>query len=130
MVLDIYIGMTGRNYYAWVDELKNSSEFEIPTIESVDYLPPPSKSSPNFYIISAPSLEASTTLAYTTNIGIWNFDVYQYSSVKQLKIIDSTSTSITFDFGNLSKEEIRALSPKYFGGEYCSILCFFYSGYL
>ena len=115
LVLDIYIGMTGRNYYAWVDELKNSSEFEIPTIESVDYLPPPSKSSPNFYIISAPSLEASTTLAYTTNIGIWNFDVYQYSSVKQLKIIDSTSTSITFDFGNLSKEEIRALSPKYFG---------------
>lgn len=29
LVLDIYIGMTGRNYYAWVDELK--------TVQSLKY---------------------------------------------------------------------------------------------
>lgn len=115
LVLDIYISITGTNYYAWVDELTSSNEFGIPVLQSIDALPPPSESSPNFYIISSPSSNASSSLAYCTNKGLWNFDTYQYDSTKQFTITGGSYNSITFDTNSLSSEDLEKLTSSYYG---------------
>lgn len=113
VVLDLYITVTGRNYYAWIDELKSSNDFTIPVIQTVDALPPPSESSPNFYVISSPSSFYSAFLAYSTNKGIWNFDKYDF--YKQFIIRSYSDNSIVISTDGLTKEELSVLNSDTYG---------------
>lgn len=114
--VDAYLSMVDGNFDMWIESIGSDIDFYVPTLSSVDLLPPVVNSDPNFYIIDAPSEETSATLAYAGRNGLWEFDNYFFSNVREFTIVGATARTITIDIATLDDDDARqTLVSKFFG---------------
>ena len=113
--VDAYLSMVGGNFDMWIESIGSDIDFYVPIISSFDVLPPVVASDPNFYIIDSVSSNASATLAYAGTNGIWEFDNYLFSNVREYRITGCTSTSVTIDISTLDAEARETLISKFYG---------------
>lgn len=111
MRIDIYLSMVGTNYSMWFDLAESNNQFRVATLDSPDRLPPAAEATPNVYIIQGATSQQSPLLAYTDRVGLWNFDVYQYSTILDATVVGFTSQSITIAIADYSINMV----PEYFG---------------
>jgi hypothetical protein len=109
--LDIYLSMVGTNYNMWFDLAESNNQFRVASIQSPDMLPPSADATPNVYIIAGATSQQSPLLAYTDRQGLWNFDVYQYSSILSATVTGFDSHSVTINITDYSDSMV----PAYFG---------------
>lgn len=95
--LDFYLTMVGQDYSMFLDYAETSSQFRIPTLNSVDQLPPSHAATPNTYVISGASSSQNTFLAYTDRSGLWAFDAYKFSNVYVARVTARDNSSVTFE---------------------------------
>lgn len=115
IVLDLYLSMVDGNYDMWIDDMRSDNEFNLPVCGSPDALPPVSQSSSNFYIITSAGRGQSSTLAYASMSGLWNFDCYQYKNSHEFTVLRCTEGAVYIDAKNLNLEDIALLQPDYAG---------------
>lgn len=113
--VDAYLSMVGTNFNMWIESIGSDIDFYVPIISSFDVLPPVVKSDPNFYIVDSVSSNASATLAYSGNTGIWEFDNYLFSNTREYRITASTATTVTIDISALDAEAKETLVSKFYG---------------
>lgn len=113
--VDAYLSMVGGNFDMWIESIGSDIDFYVPIISSFDVLPPVVASDPNFYIVDSVSSNASATLAYAGSNGIWEFDNYLFSNVREYRITGCTSTSVTIDISALDAEARETLVSKFYG---------------
>lgn len=115
VVLDLYLSMVDGNYDMWIDDMRSDNEFNLPICGSPDALPPVKDSSSNFYIITNAGRGQSSTLAYASMTGLWDFDCYQYHNSHEFEITGCTAGAVTIDDKKLTPEDINMLQPDYAG---------------
>lgn len=116
--LDAYLSMVGGTYNTWADSIGSDIKFQIPTLETIDNLPPVKDSDPNCYIVSPMSIDSSSTLVYSAgDTGLWHFDCYQFSNMRVFTVKSATSTTVTLDATNMSAQEKQDLIPFYAGDQ-------------
>lgn len=114
--LDAYLSMVGNTYSMWSDSIGSNSQFQIPTLGSVDELPSVQSSDPNTYIISPASSNSTAVVAYNAgSTGLWNFDCYTYGNVRERVILSATPTSLTFDCSDIDLSAIEDMRPVFLG---------------
>jgi len=96
--LDAYVSISNGNFDIWID-LGMNNELRLPTIPSVDQLPPSHDAIPNIYAVTPATSSQSTFLAYTDRNGLWMFDAYKFGSTvgTPIPIKSATTNSLTFD---------------------------------
>jgi len=109
--IDVYLSMVGDNYLMWFDLAESNNQFRVAALSSPDVLPPSADATPNMYIIQGATTQQSPLLAYTDRQGLWNFDVYQYSTILSATVIGFDSHSITIGIADYSENMV----PGYFG---------------
>lgn len=115
IVLDLYLSMVEGNYDMWIDDMRSDNEFNLPVCGSPDALPPVDQSSSNFYIITNAGRGQSSTLAYASMTGLWDFDCYQYKNSHEFTITGCTAGTVTLDATNFTADDILALTPDFAG---------------
>ena len=115
IVLDLYLSMVDGNYDMWIDEMRSDNEFNLPICGSPDALPPIKDAPSNFYIITNAGRGQSSTLAYASMTGLWDFDCYQYHNSHEFEITGCTAGAVTIDGAKLTPEDINMLQPDYAG---------------
>ena len=113
--VDAYLSMVGTNFNMWIESIGSDIDFYVPIISSFDILPTVVKSDPNFYIVDSVSSNASATLAYSGNTGIWEFDNYLFSNTREYRITSSTATTVTIDISALDADARETLVSKFYG---------------
>lgn len=115
IILDLYLSMVDGNYDMWIDEMRSDNEFNLPICGSPDALLPVKDAPSNFYIITNAGRGQSSTLAYASLTGLWDFDCYQYHNSHQFEITGCTEGAVTIDGNKLTSEDISMLQPDYVG---------------
>lgn len=115
IVLDLYLSMVDGNYDMWIDDMRSDNEFNLPVCGSPDALPPVSQSSSNFYIITNAGRGQSSTLAYASMQGLWDFDCYQYKNSHEFEIVECTTGAVTINIEKLTDEDLQNMIPDYYG---------------
>lgn len=115
IILDLYLSMVDGNYDMWIDDMRSDNEFNLPVCGSPDALPPVSQSSSNFYIITNAGRGQSSTLAYASMQGLWDFDCYQYKNSHEFEVVSCTAGSVTINIEKLTEEDRQLLMPDYAG---------------
>jgi len=111
MRIDIYVAIVGQNYSMWLEAAESNNEFRMAILSSPDLLPPSQNAVPNAYVISGYSGAQSTFLAYTDQLGQWQFDTYQYSTKQSTSIVSADGQSVTI----LASELATDMIPAYIG---------------
>lgn len=94
--LDFYLTVVGTDYSIFLDYAETSGQFRLPTLRSLDQLPPSHSAVPNTYVISGADSSQNSYLAYTDRQGLWAFDAYKFSNTYQGEVTASGSQSVTF----------------------------------
>lgn len=115
IVLDLYLSMVDGNYDMWIDDMRSDNEFNLPVCGSPDALPPVSQSSSNFYIITNAGHGQSSTLAYASMQGLWDFDCYQYKNSHEFEVLECTAGAVTISIEKLTDEDLQTMIPDYYG---------------
>ncbi len=109
--IDAYLTVIGANYFMIVDQGDTASEFSMPSLSTVDQLPPTNMAKQNAYVISAASSAQSAFQAYTDRNALWSFDAYQFATSNQAVVTAADSQSVTISLA----DHDPMMDPVYFG---------------